>query len=95
MNEIILWLNTPSGEEWSRSRHCEQLGGNVTRFSHGVFASVKDDHECGHQNCYGPSDDRFTWLDKMIREEIISYGMNGIPDAALMLRTSGSVPMLP
>lgn len=79
MNEIILWLQTPSGEEWSRSRHCEQEGGNVTRFSHGIFASVKNDHEC--RDCTGnPADDRYIWLDKIIREEIISYGMNGIPD---------------
>lgn len=83
MNEIVLWLSTPCGEEWSRARHCEQEGGNVTRFSHGVFASVKDDHEC--HDCDGPSDDRYIWLDKMIKQEIISYGMNGIPDAALQV----------
>ena len=93
MNDIILWLNTPSGEDWSRSRHCEQNGGNVTMFSHGVFASLKDDHEC--HDCNGNPPDRYVWLDKMIKQEIMSYGMNGIQDAALMQRTSGTVPMLP
>lgn len=81
MNEIALWLQTPPGEEWSRSRHCNS--GNVTRFSHGVFASVKDDHEC--RDCDGPSGDRYTWLDKLIQQEIISYGMNGIPTLQVII----------
>lgn len=92
MNEIALWLHPPPGEEWSRSRHCEQEGGNVTRFSHGVFASLKDDHEC-RDDCNGnPARNRYAWLDKVIKQEITVYGMNGIP---ILRYTGKAVPMLP
>jgi hypothetical protein len=91
VNEIALWLQTPSGEEWSRSRHCDN--GNVTRFSHGVFASLKNDHEC--HDCDGnPPRDRYLWLDKIIKQEITVYGMNGIPDVT-QHPGQQTVPMLP
>lgn len=74
----------------------------MTRFSHGVFASLKDDHEC--RECNGtPARNRYAWLDKVIKQEIMVYGMNGIPaltgyymsDVSYTQRTPGTVPMLP
>lgn len=86
MNDVVAWLHSPDGEEWSRSHHAGvDEGGQPARHSTGIFASVKHDHEC-HGKC-APSDG-YTWLDKQIREDIARYGMNGVPGGQLAALTS-------
>jgi hypothetical protein len=73
---VIEWLHTPEGEEWSRQHYSGQYdGGNAARYSHGLFADIKYDHEC-YGNC-GPYN-AFTFVDEQIMKDIKRYGMNGI-----------------
>lgn len=77
---MVSWLRSPEGENWSRDHHSGQdAGGDAARHSHGIFASIKDDHEC-HQTCEPAA--QYMWLDKQIKDDIERYGMNGLPDAA-------------
>lgn len=81
--DAIEWLHTPEGEAWSAQRHLgtEGEGGNPARFSHGMFATIKYDHEChwdgkDYEDC-GPYSG-YVWVDNLIKEEIERYGMNGL-----------------
>lgn len=81
--DIIQWLRTPEGETWSKQFHMgtENEGGNPVRYSYGMFATIKDDHEChwnGREfdNC-GPFHGHI-WVDNIIKSEIERYGMNGV-----------------
>jgi hypothetical protein len=84
MEEVIQWLKTPEGEAWSKRYHLgtEGEGGNPARFSHGLFATVKFDHECHfdgkkYVDCE-PYCASSVWIDRMIKDEIEKYGMNGL-----------------
>jgi hypothetical protein len=69
---VIEWLRSPEGEAWSLEHHRN----NPVMYSHGWFASLKDDHECGAE-CE-PRSNQYYWLDKQIRSEIREYGMNAL-----------------
>jgi hypothetical protein len=87
MNPVVVWLESPAGEEWSENFHRGQNdGGRILRHSNGVFATIKWDHEnCNWnalQNDYiacGPSNNAFSWTDRIIIEELEKYGLNGVP----------------
>jgi hypothetical protein len=84
---IIAWLRSPEGEEWSHQRNkANGMGGMPLRHSSGWFASVKPDHESCLYNTRlemfmdcGPAN-LFSHTDKIIRQEIAKYGMNGVAD---------------
>lgn len=88
MNIVVVWLESPDGEEWSRDFHRGQQDGGVpTRHSQGIFASIKWDHEncnfnelLGDYISCGPATNHFSWTDNIIRTELEKYGMNGIAE---------------
>ena len=87
MDPIVVWLESPDGELWSKAFHVGQNdGGIITRHSQGMFASIKWDHE----NCTwsptaneyvgcGPTSYAFSWTDRIILAELDKYGLNGVP----------------
>lgn len=87
VNPIVVWLESPEGEKWSRDFHCGQNdGGRIMRHSSGCFATIKWDHEtCNwnpHRSEYvacGPSSNGFSWTDRIILDELDKYGLNGVP----------------
>lgn len=72
---------------WSKNFHVGQNdGGIITRHSQGMFASIKWDHEncnwnelLGDYIACGPSNNSFSWTDRIIMEELEKYGLNGVP----------------
>jgi hypothetical protein len=87
MNPVVVWLESPEGELWSKNFHVGQNdGGIITRHSQGMFASIKWDHENCNWNALlgdyiacGPSNNSFSWTDRIITEELEKYGLNGVP----------------
>jgi hypothetical protein len=87
MNPVVVWLESPEGELWSKNFHVGQNdGGIITRHSQGMFASIKWDHEncnwnelLGDYIACGPSNNSFSWTDRIITEELEKYGLNGVP----------------
>jgi hypothetical protein len=83
---VITWLQSPEGEAWSHERmKANGMGGMPIRHSSGWFASIKPDHEsCVYSvrlgmflDC-GPGNN-FSHTDKLIIDEMLKYGMNGVP----------------
>ena len=83
---IIAWLQSSEGEAWSHQRMRDNgMGGMPLRHSSGWFASVKPDHEgClydsrleAFRECTPAN--HFSHTDKVIKEEMVKYGMNGVP----------------
>lgn len=96
MNNIVEWLESAAGEEWSRYFHMGQNDGGVaTRHSSGSFATIKDDHEMctwnPHRDEYvacGPGYNNFTYTDQLIKADIDKYGMNGVPPSTATTATT-------
>lgn len=84
--DVVEWLESPDGEAWSQEFHKGQGdGGRIVRHSHGMFAAIKQDHECawdrvkGEFYSCGPSETPFGMMDMLIRSDIAKYGLTGLP----------------
>lgn len=84
--DVIEWLRSAEGEAWSKEyHHGQNEGGNPGRHSWGVFASMKNDHECAwdriknEYHCCGPyTGGQFSYTNQILAE-LEKYGMNGLP----------------
>jgi hypothetical protein len=71
---ICAWLWSEEGWVWHQ-KNIQRL-----RFANGVFAEVKNDHECDSCSSYcGPAAEGSPYVDCVIISDIKKYGISGVP----------------